>query len=236
MRKIFLILSATIFLISCGSSYERKVKAAFKSYVSTHFDNPKDLKEIVAIDSCDTISIKEVQDLLKSTKTTYDSINKVVKERAEKISKSLKNPKLRGLTHRNPYFNEAIHKYNEASMERLSLTSSDLSWALYDIGKPLEDRYKDFMSKRGKTYVQCKIHVRVAREEKDRMVTYYAISDTLLNNIEIRSKGIGTEEVLGADNLIDFSEISDEYLSRIKNAKELDEYGKIVLNIINREI
>lgn len=236
MGKIFFILGVSICLISCGNSNERKIKSAFNDYVSTHFDDPKRLDEIVSIDSCDTISIKEIQSLLKDIKHTYDSIDNIVRKQEEQISKALDNPKLHGLTHRNPIFKEAMYKHQEMSMEKLSFMSSDISPLLYGAGVKLSDRYKDFMKIKGKTFIQYKIKARVLEKGEKQLKVYYAVSDTLLNNIEIRNKGVQTGEILSADDLIEFSEISDEYMSRAKNAKELDECGKVILNIIKKEV
>lgn len=237
MKKLlFILLCASICLISCGNSNERKIKSAFKDYVSTHFDDPKNLDEIVSVDSCDTISIKGVQSLLKELKHTYDSINNIKRKQSNQISKSLDNPKVRGLIHRNPFLKEAMYKYYDLLNDRMSLNSGDISTFLYGGGKILDSRYDDFMILKSKTFIQYKITARVTEKREKQLKTYYAVSDTLFNNIEIRNEGVQTKEILSDDNFMEFSDISDEYMARIKNAKELVECQKTILDIIKKEI
>lgn len=236
MKKLlFILLCASICLISCGSSNERKIKSAFKDYVSTHFDDPKNLDEIVSIDSCDTISIKGVQSLLKELKHTYDSINNINRKQSNQISKSLDNPKVRGLIHRNPFLKEAMYKYLDLSNDRMSLNSGDISIALYGGGKILDSRYDKFMMLKSKTFIQYKIIARVTEKGEKQLKTYYAVSDTLFNNIEIRNEGVQIKKILSDDNFMEFSNISDEYMARIKNAKELVECQKTILDIIKKK-
>lgn len=223
-------------MISCGNSNERKIKSAFKDYVSAHFDDPKNLDEIVSIDSCDTISIKGVQSLLKELKHAYDSINNIDRKQSNQISKSLDNPKVRGLIHRNPFLKEAMYKSLDLSNERMSLNSGDISKFLYGGGEILDNRYDKFIRLKSKTFIQYKIIARIIEKGEKQLKTYYAVSDTLFNNIEIRNKGVQTEEVLSDDNFMEFSDISDEYMARIKNAKELVECQKTILDIIKKEI
>lgn len=236
MKNIIFILCASMCLISCVDQNKRKVKAAFKDYVSTHFDGSKNLDEIVSVDSCDTITIKEAQSLLKELKQTYDSINKINRKQSDQISKSWENPKLHGLTHRNPFFKEVMYKSLDLSKEAISLGSDDISAILNGFGETLRSRYNKFMTLKGKTFLQYKITARVTEKGKKHLKTYYAVSDTLFNNIEIRKEGVQTDEILSIDDFINFSEISEEYIARIKNAKKLIECNKTILDIIKKEI
>lgn len=238
MRKIIFILCASFICLSCfaDNSSERKIKSAFKNYVSTHFDDPKNFEEIVSIDSCDTISIKGVQSLLKELKQTYYSLNKTNRKQSDQISKALKNPKLHGLTHRNPIFKEAMYKHLDLLNEAMSLGSDDISAILNGVGETLRSRYNKFMMLKGKTFLQYKITARVIEKGEKHLKTYYAVSDTLFNNIEIRNEGVQTEEILGTDDFTEFSDIYDKYMARIKNFKKLIECNKTILDIIKKEI
>ena len=112
MRKTFgcfLCAIALLFVSSCSSN-EGKVKTVFKDYVESNFNDPNDLVEIVSVDSCDTISSKDMKLLLKEAKHKYDSIKVEFRKVSENIT-SIPAGTIRDLGYENPDFMDVCTTY-----------------------------------------------------------------------------------------------------------------------------
>lgn len=55
MKKILIILALAMTIVSCQPNDNKEIRKAFKEYVRTDFDNPKDFIEITKIEIEDTI-------------------------------------------------------------------------------------------------------------------------------------------------------------------------------------
>ena len=54
MKKVLIILALAMTIVSCQPNDNKEIRKAFKEYVRTDFDNPKDFIEITKIEIEDT--------------------------------------------------------------------------------------------------------------------------------------------------------------------------------------
>lgn len=60
MKKILLIATLALLVVSCDNSIEGKIKKEFKKYIELNFDNPNDITEIVSIEPIDSLNYDQL--------------------------------------------------------------------------------------------------------------------------------------------------------------------------------
>lgn len=240
MKKLFFyvtMLMFTVSIVSCSSD-ESKVKSAFKDYVQSNFNNPKDLVEIITVDSCDTVGFSTVTASLKDVKHMYDSIKAEDEKINQRVNAMLKDEsKLHSLYRENHSFFETHKAYAQKSLELMQENGS--------YGKVMEamggehtdgpdDIYAKVMKAKGSTFIQWTIKARVNVKGNPLLQTYYAICDTTMSTIRISKKKVQTTDIMDeaiANQIMDlvqtYSYLSTEYAEHNEIGKELINYATI---------
>ena len=92
MRKTVIVLFVAMTMISCNkenNTIEGRITKAMKEYAKNKFDNPKDLKEIVTIELCDTIDAVSVARNTLEMSQKLDSTCKVMNDTADLLSERM---------------------------------------------------------------------------------------------------------------------------------------------------
>lgn len=240
MRKIFvcLIFVCALLAISSCSSNEGKVKTVFKDYVESNFNDPNDLVEIVSVDSCDTISSKDMKSLLKEAKHKYDSIKVEFRKVSENIT-SIPAGTIRDLGYENPDFMDVCTTYRtdlEKSIENDGTFALLLANAL-EGGEPENitlpsKRYEKIMSTKDNIVYQYTIKARVKDNGSVKLKKYYAICDTTLTNIKISQRKTTIGDLMGKSDAEETIDLTSMYAESYTSYAVVVEEGKTILSYI----
>lgn len=237
MKKLFFYITMLMLAVSIAScsSDKSKVKSAFNDYVQSNFDDPKDLMEIVAIDSCDTVGIKQLKTSLVEAKELYDSLKKENKELSQKVT-SIPQEKLHKLWGENPAFFSA---YKEYIMSNLNAMQDDenVSSMLIDafggehVTSP-DERYKKAMEAKGNTIIQYTIKARVNIKGKPTLQTYYAICDSTLSSIKIGTRKVQVSDVMEQSVANEIADLVSIYSNNAVTLGVQNESAKEIINYV----
>ena len=236
MRKIFvcLISVCALLAISSCSSNESRVKSVFEDYVQSNFDDPNNLVEIASVDSCDTITSKELKSLLKDAKHKYDSI-KVEFDKVSNQITSFPHGTISSLGRDNPNFMDACMEYRE---DMVSCVENDgtLSGLLIGVmgggADPPIQRYNKVMNSKDNTILQYTIKARIKEDGKVKLKTYYAICDTTLENIKISPKKAAIKDVISSSVAEEMNDLISMYANSYSNYATAVEEGKTIITYI----
>lgn len=237
MKKLFFyvtMLMLAVSIVSCSSD-KSKVKSAFKDYVQTNFDNPKDLIEVVAVDSCDTVGIKQLKESLVEAKQMYDSLKKENKELSHKVT-SIPQDKLHKLWGEDPSFLSAYKEYVMGSINAMQ-DDENLSSLLIDafggehVASP-DERYKEAMKAKGNTMIQYTIKARINFKGKPTLRTYYAICDSTLSSIKIDTKKVQVSDVMEQSVANEIADLISTYSNNAVTLGTQNEAAKEIINYV----
>lgn len=232
-RILILISFIVVTLCSCNSN-EGKVKAAFKDYVQKNFDDPNDLKEIAAVDSCDTINIGKFREPLTKCKLMYDSLRKESMRVNDEIHTDLQSATFKHLLATNESFYKTCMSYNDDYIELL-LTDGNVATALTNefAGgnvKGPDEKYKSILAAKGKTVIQYTIRARVNNNGRTEMHKYYAICDTTFNSIKISKNKAQVKDIMDESVASDIKYVTEEYLNMSLKLNENINQGKQIIS------
>ena len=203
MKKLFYLV-VLLCAMGCSQSKEDKIETAFKEYANTHFDEPASFKEIVSIDSLDTISTLDLKRTAKDRFLLFqekysvycDSTNKLIggylkDKRNWQILKSLFKSNM--IKERFKEHVELLELYAEVLDEGLSIPVA-------------EEKLNSIMSLKDTVFFQQKLSYRITTKKGPKLKTCYLCSDTLYNNISFREEKVKTNEIDIAVQIIKFEE------------------------------
>lgn len=236
MRKFFvcLIFVCALLAISSCSSNEGKVKTVFKDYVESNFNDPNDLVEIVSVDSCDTISSKDMKSLLKEAKHKYDSIRIEFNKVSNQIT-SFPHGTISSLGRDNPNFMDACMEYGDdmtSCVENDETLSGLLIGVLGGGGGTPAKRYDKAMHIKDNAILQYTIKARIKENGKVKLKTYYAICDTTMKNIKISLKKAAIRDVMSISEAEEMSDLISMYANSYSNYATAVEEGKTIITYI----
>lgn len=235
MRKTFvgLLCAIALLVISSCSSNESRVKSAFKDYVQSNFNNPNDLVEIASVDSCDTITSKDLKSLLKEAKHKYDSIRDEFNKVSGQIT-SFPHGTISSLGRDNPNFMDACMEYREdmvSCVENDETLSALLIGALGGGDTPAK-RYDKAMSAKDNTILQYTIKARIKENGNVKLKTFYAICDTTMKNIKVSLKKAAIRDVMNISEAEEMNDLISMYANSYSNYAVAVDEGKAIITYI----
>lgn len=222
-----------ISMSSCSSN-ESRVKSAFEDYVQSNFDDPNNLVEIASVDSCDTITSKELKSLLKDAKHKYDSIRVEFDKVSNQIT-SFPHGTISSLGRDNPNFMDACMEYREdmlSCVEKDETLSGLLSSVMGGGADTPIQRYNKVMNSKDNTILQYTIKARIKEDGKVKLKAYYAICDTTLENIKISPKKAAIKDVISSSVAEEMNDLISMYANSYSNYATAVEEGKTIITYI----
>ena len=220
MKKYVSISVIILVLFSCTQTKEDKIRDEFKNYVSSNFDDPNSLKEVLSIEQIDTITYESIRNgviALHGIDSLTNSNDSIEKEQNEIIMS-----KIRAHNY-NPYYKEELMSLilRKADLSRLAISWIDdygftLLKAMSDSTDILLNRLK------GLNIYQYRIKARIKNSDELKVRYFFALED---------STGISFFDKKPTFN--DYSEGTAEFY---KVAKEYENIMTIRRNIIIEKI
>lgn len=208
---------------SCTPSKEDVIKSAFKNYVASNFDDPKSLKEIVEINSLDTIT----HNSFKTIVTSFDEMDKLLDE-TDSIIK-IKNHEL------DSFLVVNNSRYRGYKRDQIGSVLSDGLFELQRQSRWFKDEYPtkerlrielDSLLNNLTNIVinSYEIKTRINNNGSLKLQSYYAIEDNIRNEMII----IDHKPVFD-----DYPQIAKDFY---KTGKEFEQIQNNYHDIINRKM
>ncbi len=202
MRRLIYVF-VILCIVGCVQSNEDKIRTAFSEYVKNNFDDPSQFKEIVSIDSLDTIStikIKELfNELIITRKRTYE-----IGDSIEKINfKYINDDKLKSQLGQSSEFMALAQKVIELNEYYIYLSDKNLSMI------DAEAEWKEIQSHKDTVFYNQRLTYRVNYNDGLKLKTCFVYFDTLYNNITFRDNRIKAYEASEITKEID--EFDEKY-------------------------
>lgn len=222
MKAILYSLSllASLFLIGCNNSIEKRIEKEFFKYADENFDDPNSIEEITAISVSDSSNIKTTFDMINSIvndTTSFDvSLDKNILKKIEGLSY---NEKSRIKNYAEDYGEKALEfvHFKMENNNNLEFMADSINSYISKI--KISDY--DFLY----TY---EIKVRLKENGKRHLVIYYAIINKNDNTIKIQDHKLKVEEIPvlheiteTINNYIDLKEKYIELYKEVKNAENI---------------
>lgn len=163
-------------LFACTQTKEDKIKTEFKKYVSSNFDDPNSLKEIVNIEQIDTVSYESIRESVVALHA-IDSLA-IVCDSIEKEQSTIILGKIRAHQYSSYYKNDL----RNLTMRKIELSREMIAW-LDDYGNSLHimsDSLDRTLKKlEGLCVFQYRIKTRVKEDKDLKLKDYYALEDSI---------------------------------------------------------
>lgn len=221
MKKYLFFGAITLFvLFSCSQTKEDKIRNEFKNYVSSNFDDPNSLKEIVSIEQIDTVTYESIRNGVIALHA-LDSLTDSTKSIEEELSESNLS-KIRAHQYHSYYKDDL----RDLIMQRAKLSRDMLSWH-DDYGLTMLHTMSDSVDNllaglKGLNICQYKIKTRIKHGEDLKLTDYYALEDS-----------VGYRFFNKKPTFNDYSERTAEFY---KVAREYEDIMNIRRNIINEQL
>lgn len=176
-RYLFSSVIALFVLFSCTQTKEDKIRNEFKNYVSSNFDDPNSLKEIVSIEQIDTVTYESIRNGVIALHA-LDSLAESIKSIEEELSESNLS-KIRAHQYHSYYKDDL----RDLIMKRAKLSRDMLSWH-DDYGltmlHTMSDSVDNLLARlKGLNIYQYKIKTRIKHGEDLKLTEYYALEDSV---------------------------------------------------------
>lgn len=221
MKKCLFLSVMTLFvLFSCTQTKEDKIRNEFKNYVSSNFDDPNSLKEILSIEPIDTITYESIRNgviALHGIDSLTNSSDTIEKEQSEIILSKIRAHKY------NPYYEEELMSM---VLHKAELSRALISW-INDYGFALLNAMSDSTDNslnrlKGLNICQYKLKARIKEKDGLKLREYYALEDS-----------VGFRFFANKTTFNDYSEGTAEFY---KVAREYEDIMTIRKNIINEKL
>ena len=221
MKKcLFLSVMILFILFSCTQTKEDKIRSEFKIYVSSNFDDPNSLKEILSIEPIDTITYESIRNgviALHGIDSLTNSSDTIEKEQSEIILSKIRAHKY------NPYYKEELMSM---VLRKVELSRASISW-IDDYGFALLNAMSDSTDNslnrlKGLNICQYKLKARIKEKDGLKLREYYALEDS-----------VGFRFFDNKPTFNDYSEGTAEFY---KVAREYEDIMTIRKNIINEKL
>lgn len=221
MKKCLFLSVMTLFvLFSCTQTKEDKIRNEFKNYVSSNFDDPNSLEEILSIEPIDTITYESIRNgviALHGIDSLTNSSDTIEKEQSEIILSKIRAHKY------NPYYKEELMSM---VLRKAELSRALISW-IDDYGFALLNAMSDSTDNslnrlKGLNICQYKLKARIKEKDGLKLREYYALEDS-----------VGFRFFDNKPTFNDYSEGTAEFY---KVAREYEDIMTIRKNIINEKL
>lgn len=206
-------------LFACTQTKEDKIKTEFKKYVSSNFDDPNSLKEIVNIEQIDTVSYESIRESVVALHA-IDSLA-IVCDSIEKEQSTIILSKIRAHQYSSYYKNDL----RNLTMRKIELSREMIAW-LDDYGNSLhimsDSLDRTLKNLEGLCVFQYRIKTRVKEDKDLKLKDYYALEDS-----------IGFRFFDETPTFNDYSEGTAEFY---KVAREYEDIIEIRKRIINEKL
>lgn len=217
---MFLSVMTLFVLFSCTQTKEDKIRNEFKNYVSSNFDDPNSLKEILSIEPIDTITYESIRNgviALHGIDSLTNSSDTIEKEQSEIILSKIRAHKY------NPYYEEELMSM---VLHKAELSRALISW-INDYGFALLNAMSDSTDNslnrlKGLNICQYKLKARIKEKDGLKLREYYALEDS-----------VGFRFFANKPTFNDYSEGTAEFY---KVAREYEDIMTIRKNIINEKL
>lgn len=178
MKKYLFFSVMTLFvLFSCTQTKEDEIRNEFKNYVSSNFDDPNSLKEILSIEPIDTITYESIRNgviALHGIDSLTNSSDSIEKEQSEILLSKIRAHKY------NPYYKEELMSM---VLRKAELCRALISW-IDDYGFALLNAMSDSTDNslnrlKGLNIYQYKIKARIKEKDDLKLREYYALEDSV---------------------------------------------------------
>lgn len=220
MKKIVLSVIILFALFSCSQTKEDKIRNEFKNYVSSNFDDPNSLKEIVSIEQIDTVTYEHILNGVVALHE-IDSLTNL-SDSIENEQNAILLGKIRAHNY-HPYYKEEL---KSMALRKAELSRNMIAW-IDDYGYGMLRRMSDSTDNslnrlKGLNIYQYKIKARIKVKDDLKLREYYALEDS-----------IGFRFFDNKPTFNDYSEGTAEFY---KVAREYEDIMTIRKNIINEKL
>lgn len=226
MKKLVYLFIA-LFAIGCSQSNEDKVKTAFKEYVKSNFDDPSTFKEIVSIDSLDTISTikfkvmeRDMFNIRKDLVEYCDSTDSLI---MKYFHDKRFQPKLRHINGLKELFKDKL----ELQEIYIDVLAKNLSFLR------AEEDLEEIMSLKDTIFYQQRLTYRVKTTEGLKIKSCYVYTDTLYNDIQFKESKIRAYDV--GDVIREIDNFDEKYGPLFRLFELKIENERKILSLLERE-
>ena len=238
MKKLFYLINfvcSILLLASCSQSKEETIIAAFRDYVQKSFDDPSKMKEVVSIDSCDTISTKELKKIVSDMQKMSDSLFNAKRDIADKVSKALEQQTKYIEYANDELFKAAYDQYYNSIEEIANTFSADIYATQYNVGETIKKKYNRIQEAKDTSLIQYQIKCRIEENAELKLKTYYAISDLKEKEFRISNHPLQIAE-LGLSKFVeDCAFLTNTYSKRIQYRKEYNEALEVLYKYLGKD-
>jgi len=221
MKKYLFFSVMTLFvLFSCSQTKEDKIRNEFKNYVSSNFDDPNSLKEILSIELTDTITYESIRNgviALHGIDSLTNTIDSIEEKQNEIILGKISTHKY------NPYYKDDIMSM---ALRKAELKRKMVAWIDdygYGMLRSMSDSTDNLLNRlKGLNIFQYKIKARIKEKDDLKLREYYALEDSV--SLRFFDK---------TPTFYDYSEGTAEFY---KVAREYEIIMTIRKNIIDEEL
>ena len=208
MKKIVLSVIILFALFSCSQTKEDKIRNEFKNYVSSNFDDPNSLKEIVSIEQIDTVTYEHILNGVVALHE-IDSLTNL-SDSIENEQNAILLGKIRAHNY-HPYYKEEL---KSMALRKAELSRNMIAW--------IDSTDNSLNRLKGLNIYQYKIKARIKVKDDLKLREYYALEDS-----------IGFRFFDNKPTFNDYSEGTAEFY---KVAREYEDIMTIRKNIINEKL
>lgn len=205
---------------ACTQTKEDKIRTEFKNYVSSNFDDPRNLKEIVSVEQIDTITYESIRNgviALHAIDSLTNSSDSIEKEQSAIILSKIRTHQYQS------YYKDDL---KDLIMQQAELSRDMMAW-IDDYGFAMLHTMSDSMDNslnllKGLNIYQYRIKTRIKDGDDLKLRDYYALEDSVGYRF--------------FDRKPTFNDYSERTVEFYKVATEYEDILTIRRNIINEKL